>query len=99
MKYEIGARWIRINKADRSKDIGMIIEVDKDSDTELQGKIIFIPEGCDYNYTIGESVGWQREAFALLSCIDHKWIEILDCQFPFKCCKVCKEIETLEQAG
>jgi len=79
---------------------GLIIEAIQDGRNiglgdNLHG-VVIVGDSC--NPEVGRAGLWIAKIFEPL-CSNHEWVEMLDCQFPFKCCKVCKEIESLEQVG
>jgi len=76
---------------------GLIVEATQDGqDAEVfVGRIIV---GDNNNPDLGKVKNWNFEVFELV-CTTHEWVNMTKCYYPFRTCKHCREIESLEQVG
>ena len=80
----------------KAKGLKILVLEDTTSSDVFKGVIVYA--SSEYEHKIGhESSSWVEERFVPFSCVGHDWVSVLDCQYPFRACKLCKEIETLEQ--
>ena len=103
MKVKRGPDW-KWGEQDRNGE-GKVIAFNVGSghfESEDLGKPLADPLWCRIRWDLGGENGYRigcdgRFDLSVADCESHEWISVLDCQYPFRTCRLCKEIETLEQ--